>query len=319
MWQSALVKVLVSGGCGFIGSNLTRRLISAGHGVRVLDDLSTGYVGNIKTSEVELITGSILDPDALARAVHGADTIVHLAALGSVPRSLADPLRSHDVNTNGTLAVLEAARATGVHVIYSSSSSVYGSVADLPRTESLPTRPMSPYGASKLAAEAYCLAYGTSFGLPVLPFRFFNVYGPRQAAGHAYAAAIPVFVDAALRCQPLPVDGDGLQTRDFTYVDTVTGVLADAVERRVTSDMPVNLAIGASISLLDVIAELEHILGRPLPVEYRPPRTGDVRASQSLPTLLRDTFPDIEVTPFAEGLAATVDWFCASGRYAQYM
>ena len=171
---------------------------------------------------------------------------------------------------------------------------------------------MSPYGASKLAAEAYCLAYSTSYGLPVMPFRFFNVYGPKQAAGHAYAAVIPVFIDAALSGRPLPLDGDGLQTRDFTYVDTVTGILADAVERRVTSEIPINLAIGATISLRDVIAELESIVGHPLAVESGPLRTGDVRASQSLPTLMRETFPHADVTPFDVGLATTVEWFRAS-------
>lgn len=145
---------------------------------------------------------------------------------------------------------------------------------------------MSPYAASKLAAESYLLAYGTSYGLPTLPFRFFNVYGPRQAAGHAYAAVVPVFIDAALRGQPLPLNGDGLQSRDFTFVDTVTWVLSDAVHRRVTSSVPVNLAIGANVKLLDLIAELEGQLERQLPIARHPDRVGDVRSSQSDPALM---------------------------------
>ena len=305
----------MTGGCGFIGSNLVRRLLAASHEVSVIDDLSTGFRCNIEMLSDSIAEASVLDIVRLAHTADGADAIVHLAALGSVPRSVADPIASHNANVNGTLAVLEVARETGAHVLFASSSSVYGSVKDLPRTEALPTRPMSPYGASKLAAEAYCLAYAHSYGMPVMPFRFFNVYGPRQAAGHAYAAVIPVFIDAALRGLPLPLDGDGLQTRDFTFVDTVTGVLVDAIERKVTYDIPVNLAIGASVSLVDVIGQLELLLGHELPIEPRPSRTGDVRASQSLPTLFRELFPNAQVTPFEQGLAETLEWFKASGKY----
>ena len=300
--------VLVTGGAGFIGSNLVRAL-NHGDSVAVIDDLSTGFVGNIAGLPLDFLQGSILDQEVLARAAAGADAIVHLGALGSVPRSVADPIASHHANATGTLHVLEAARREGAYLTAASSSSVYGSVPDLPRVESLATRPMSPYAASKLATESYVLAYGTSYGLPTLPLRFFNVYGPRQAAGHAYAAVVPVFIDAALRNLPLPVNGDGTQSRDFTYVDTVTWVLADAIHRQVTSDVPVNLAIGANISLLDVIAELEGILGRAVPVDHRPPRIGDVHASQSRPELLMRLFPEIPITPFEEGLRATIKWF----------
>lgn len=307
------MRVLVTGGAGFIGSNLVRRLLADGDDVVVIDDLSTGYAHNLAELPIEFVQGSILDQDALAQAVAGAEAVVHLAALGSVPRSVKDPVASHHANATGTLHVLEAARREGAYVTAASSSSVYGSVPDLPRVESLPTRPMSPYAASKLATESYVLAYGTSYGMPTLPFRFFNVYGPRQAAGHVYAAVIPVFVDAALRGQPLPLNGDGKQSRDFTFVDTVTWVLADAVHRQVVSDVPVNLAIGANVSLLDLIAELEEQLGHSVEVEHRPPRVGDVIASQSDPVLLRELFPDVPVVPFEEGLAATIGWFRAQG------
>ncbi len=307
------MRVLVTGGAGFIGSNLVRRLLADGDDVAVIDDLSTGYRHNLDDLDIEFFEASILDAEALGRAARGADAVVHLAALGSVPRSVKDPIASHHANATGTLMVLEAARREGAYVTAASSSSVYGSVLELPRQEDLPTRPMSPYAASKLAAESYVLAYGTSYGLPTLPFRFFNVYGPRQAAGHVYAAVIPVFIDAALRGEPLPLNGDGLQSRDFTFVDTVTWVLADAVHRRVESSVPVNLAIGANVTLLDVIGELELMLGREIPVERRPERVGDVRASQSRPVLLRELFPGLPETPFHDGLAATFGWFVAEG------
>lgn len=303
------MRILVTGGAGFIGSNLVRRLLKDGDTVSVIDDLSTGFRENLQGLPIDYHEGSILDRETLAEAMKGAEAVIHLGALGSVPRSVNDPVSSHEANATGTLLVLEAARQETAHVVAASSSSVYGSVPDLPRIESLATRPMSPYAASKAATEAYVLAYGSSYGLPTLPFRFFNVFGPRQAAGHAYAAVIPAFIDAGLKGEPLPLNGDGLQTRDFTFVDTVTWVLADAVHRRVTSDMPVNLAIGANVSLLDLISDLEDILGRQLPVLRKPARVGDVRASQSDPRLLRRLFPDVPETPFPDGLRSTVEWF----------
>lgn len=303
------MRVLVTGGAGFIGSNLVRRLLADGDSVVVIDDLSTGFAENLEGLNIDFVHASILDQNALMSAAKGAEAIVHLAALGSVPRSVANPVASHAANATGTLMVCEAARHVGAYLTAASSSSVYGSVPDLPRVESLATRPMSPYAASKLATEAYVLAYGTSYDLQTMPFRFFNVYGPRQAAGHVYAAVIPTFIDAALRGEALPLNGDGKQSRDFTFVDTVTWVLADAVHRRVTSPVPVNLAIGANVTLLDLIAEIERQLGHSVAVEHRPERVGDVRASQSDPQLLRELFPETPETSFAEGLAATVDWF----------
>ena len=311
------MRILVTGGAGFIGSNLVRRLLADGDSVAVIDDLSTGYRANIEGLPIDFVEASILDEDALARAAAGAEAIIHLGALGSVPRSVKDPMTSHHANATGTLMVCQAAQREGAHLTAASSSSVYGSVPDLPREESLPTRPMSPYAVTKLATESYLLAFAAAYGMPTLPFRFFNVYGPRQAAGHVYAAVIPVFIDAALRGEPLPVNGDGLQSRDFTFVDTVTWVLADAAHRRVTSDRPVNLAIGANVTLLDLVAELERLVGRELPIEHRPPRVGDVRASQSNPALLRSLFPDVPEIPFVEGLAATVEWFGTLPGYDQ--
>jgi UDP-glucose 4-epimerase len=311
------MRILVTGGAGFIGSNLVRRLLADGDSVAVIDDLSTGYAANLDGLDIDFTEASILDADALASAAAGADAIIHLGALGSVPRSVADPMASHQANATGTLMVCQAAQREGAHLTAASSSSVYGSVPDLPRRENLPTRPMSPYAVTKLATESYLLAFAASYDLPTLPFRFFNVYGPRQSAGHVYAAVIPVFIDAALRGQPLPLNGDGLQSRDFTFVDTVTWVLADAAHRRVTSDRPVNLAIGANVTLLDLIAELERMLDRELPIEHRPPRVGDVRASQSDPQLLRSLFPNVPEIPFTQGLTATLEWFRTLPQYQQ--
>ena len=305
------MRVLVTGGAGFIGANLCRALAARPEIERVvaLDDLSTGRAGNLDGTGVDLVEASILDAAVLARLVAEADAVVHLAARPSVPRSLADPEASHDVNATGTVRVLEACRRESVHVVAASSSSVYGSVAALPKHEDLPTRPLSPYGASKLATEAYVLAYGASFGLPVLPFRFFNVYGPLQPAGHAYAAVVPAFVDAAMRGEPLLIHGDGHQTRDFTFVGTVTGVLTDAVLRRVTSDEPVNLAFGTRVSVLELTRRLATVLGTPVEVRHGPARAGDIRDSQAADERLRRRFPDVAAVSLDDGLRRTVAWF----------
>jgi UDP-glucose 4-epimerase len=241
--------------------------------------------------------------------VAGADAVVHLAARPSVPRSLKDPVASHEVNATGTLYVLEAARRAGAHVIAASSSSVYGANPALPKHEGLATRPLSPYAASKLVTEAYTLAYGTSFGLPVLSFRFFNVYGPLQAAGHAYAAVIPAFIDAALSGRPATVFGDGNQSRDFTYVGTVCQVLGDAVTRKVTHPDAVNLAFGTRTSLLGLLDRLGEVLGAPVERTHIETRVGDVRDSQAADARLKELFPDVEPVPLDDGLAATVAWF----------
>ncbi|MGW0828117.1 NAD-dependent epimerase/dehydratase family protein [Streptomyces sp. NPDC002845] len=312
------MNIVVTGGAGFIGANLCRELLSRPDigGVVALDDLSTGSAANLVGTGVELIEGSILDQRLLDAVVSRADAVVHLAARPSVPRSLADPYASHDVNATGTVQVLESCRARGVHVVAASSSSVYGSVPDLPKHECLPTRPLSPYAASKLATEAYVLAYGSAFQLPTLALRFFNVYGPLQPAGHAYAAVVPAFVDAMMRRVPLRVFGDGRQTRDFTYVGTVARVLADAVLRRVTSSSPVNLAFGTRVSVLDLAYRLASVLEAPLEIVHEPARPGDVRDSQAADRLLRELFPAISPVPLDEGLAETVRWFQDLPQYA---
>lgn len=304
------MRVTVTGGAGFIGANLCRHLRGRGDDVVVIDDLSTGRRANLDgVPGVRLVEGTILDDAALDEAVAGADAVVHLAALGSVPRSVAEPLASHAANATGTVMVLEAARRHGLlHTVVAGSSSVYGANPTLPKHEDLATLPMSPYGASKLATEAYALAWQTSYGLPVLSFRFFNVYGPLQPADHAYAAVIPRFVHAALTGAPLTVHGDGTQSRDFTYVGAVCAAIADALARRVTAPTPVNLAFGTRSTLLQLIDMLEGQVGHPVERVHEANRAGDVPHSQADPTRLHALFPDVAAVPLADGLAATVEW-----------
>jgi UDP-glucose 4-epimerase len=307
-------RLVVTGGAGFIGANLVRSLTTVPwvQDLVVIDDLSTGNFENLDGVPARFVEGSVLDDRLLDETFDGASAVVHLAAIPSVPRSVADPVRSHEANATGTLRVLEAARRAGrPYVIVASSSSVYGANPELPKTEDMCPMPMSPYGASKLAAEGYARAYADSYGLDVLPFRFFNVFGPLQPPTHDYAAVIPAFISAALEGRPLRVYGDGLQTRDFTFVDTVVDTIIDAVARRVASPDPVNLAFGSRISLLELIATLEQVMQRRLPVELTDPRPGDVRESQADTARLRTLFPDITPVALGDGLRATAAWLAS--------
>ncbi|WP_271223537.1 NAD-dependent epimerase/dehydratase family protein [Streptosporangium carneum] len=305
------MKIVVTGGAGFIGANLCEQLSLRPDVSRilVLDDLSSGSPANLRDTRAELVHGSILDRSLLKEVVSEADAVVHLAARPSVAMSIDDPEGSHEVNATGTLRVLEACRAEGAYVVAASSSAVYGDSVENPKHEALAARPLSPYGVNKLATEAYTLAYAASFGMRTLALRFFNVYGPFQPADHAYAAVIPAFVDAALRGEPLRVHGDGLQTRDFTFVETVVSVLVDAVMREVTSETPVNVAHGAQVTLLELVRELSAVLGRPLKIRHDPPRKGDIRDSQASCDRLHRLFPDIAPVSLDVGLRRTVDWF----------
>ena len=304
------MKIAVTGGAGFIGSNLVRALTETSQvtEVVVVDDLSTGSRDNL-TGPARFVEGTILADDHLDQAFAGAASVIHLAAIPSVPRSVLNPLASHEANATGTVKVLEAARRHEVgQVIVASSSSVYGANPELPKHEGMRPMPLSPYAVSKLATEAYALAYSSCYGLPVLPFRFFFVFGPGQPADHAYAAVVPAFVSAALDDRPLRVFGDGRQTRDFTFVGTVCAVIVDAVLRRVATTDPVNLAFGSRTSLLELITELEDVFGRRLDVVHEPPRPGDVRDSQADNRVLRSLFPDVRPHPLRLGLAETVEW-----------
>lgn len=302
--------LLVTGGAGFIGSNLSRLALRAGHAVTVLDDFSTGYRENVETLDLRLVEGSVADRHAADEAMSGVDAVIHLGALGSVPRSIADPAASHLANATGTLTLLESARAAGVtHVSCASSSSVYGMNPALPKHEREWVRPMSPYAVTKLATEQYTLSYQQAYGMDTIAFRFFNVYGPLQRAGHVYAAVIPIFVDALMRGESLPINGDGSNSRDFTYVGTVCKVLLDAAERRVTDPEPVNLAFGTNTTLLELVSRIEQAAGVSADVVHREPRAGDVKHSQADNTRLRTLFPDVRPVSLEEGLAETVAWF----------
>ena len=303
------MKIVVTGGAGFIGSNLCRRLAVGGDTeIVVVDDLSTGRLGNLADLDVDLRTVSILEEDALTAACEGAASIVHLAAVASVPRSVADPRRTHDANVTGTLAVLDVARAVGAHVVVASSSSVYGHNPALPKTEDMLCLPASPYAVSKLAAESYALAYRSCYDMACTAFRFFNVYGPSQPPDHVYAAVVPAFVAAALRGAPLIVHGDGEQSRDFTFVDSVTDVLARSALQGTSAERPVNLALGTRTTINDLIAVLEGLLGHRLDVEHRPVRAGDVRHSQACGASLRRLFPGVDAVPIEQGLSRTIAW-----------
>ncbi len=304
------MRILITGGAGFIGHNLARLVLEAGHDVRVLDDLSNGYRDNLDGLDVDFREASILDEAAVGSAVSGMDSVLHLAALGSVPRSIQDPLRSHHANATGTLTVLDQARAADVsHVVSASSSSVYGMNPALPKGEREWVRPMSPYAVSKLATEQYTLAYQQSFGFDTLAFRFFNVYGPGQRAGHVYAAVIPTFIDALLKGEPLWINGDGTNSRDFTFVRTVCNVLLDAAERRVSAPEPVNLAFGTNTTVLTLVKELEAASSLTAVVRHRDPRPGDVPHSQADNASLRQLFPDVQAVSLGDGLQQTLDWF----------
>jgi UDP-glucose 4-epimerase len=308
------LKIVVTGGAGFIGSNVVRALVEMPEvsDIVVIDDLSTGRLDNVAGLPTRFVCGSILESALLDDAFAGAASVVHLAAVPSVPRSIEDPVRTHQANATGTLTVLEAARRHRVpQVILASSSSVYGANPALPKRESLRPMPLSPYAVSKLATEAYAVAYASCYGMAVLPFRFFNVFGPGQAANHAYAAVVPAFVSAALDGRPLRVFGDGRQTRDFTYVGSVASVLVEAVRRRVSAPDAVNLAFGTRTSLLGLIAKLEAVLGRSVEVVHEAPRPGDVRDSQADCTRLRTLFPTVSPYPLRVGLEATVAWMSA--------
>jgi len=308
-----MAKVAVTGGAGFIGSNLTRRLISEGHEVVVFDDLSTGLISNVDQSNCTFISASITDPKALQTGLKDCQTIFHLGARGSVPRSIKNPVATHDVNATGTLNVLEVARSSGAHVIFSSSSSVYGRNMQLPKDESMWLGPMTPYAASKLAAEGYVQAYASAYRVPTTLLRFFNVFGPRQRPDHEYAAVLPKWIWLAMHNQPIQVFGDGTASRDFTYVDTVLDVAITAMNQKVTSDGAINLAYGNRISLNETIGLMKQHFPD-LEVNYTVDRPGDVKESKNSPELLKNLFPAVQPKAFEVALSETITWLKEFGQ-----
>jgi UDP-glucose 4-epimerase len=275
---------VVTGGAGFIGSHLVDALVNRGHTVRVLDDFSTGSPINLEPvrDRVEVTRGDVSEPEAVRRAILGAELVFHQAALPSVPRSVADPVRTHEVCATGTLRLLLAARDAGVRrVVYAASSSAYGDSERLPRREGDPTRPLSPYAVAKLVGEQYCAVFSQVYGLETVRLRYFNVFGPRQPPDSPYSAVIPLFLTALLAGRAPVIQGDGRQSRDFTYVEDVIQANLLAADAPGVSGAVYNVGCGQRTSLLELVAALNSLLGTDLRPTHTAPRPGDVRHSQA--------------------------------------
>jgi UDP-glucose 4-epimerase len=313
-------RVLVTGGAGFIGSHLVERLLAGGHVVRVLDNFSTGSRANLPFAgrygaALEVIEGDIRNGQAVASALAGVSLVFHQAAMRSVPRSVEDPLGANEHNVTGTLNVLEAARRTGVRrVVYASSSSVYGDRPDLPKREDQPPAPISPYAVSKTAGEQYAAVWHRLFGLETVGLRYFNVFGPRQDPASEYAAVIPRFILWGLRGEPLQVHGDGEQSRDFTYVDNVVDANVTAAHADGVGGEVFNVGCGARVSLLDIAARLETLLGRRLERRHGPARPGDVRHTLADIDKAKRMLGYMPVVGFDEGFRRTLEYFRAPSR-----
>jgi nucleoside-diphosphate-sugar epimerase len=304
---------LVTGGAGFIGSNIVTELVERGARVRVLDDFSTGRRENLASllEYIDLIEGSLQDLPTVRRAVEGVDYVLHQAALPSVARSIDNPLATHAVNTTGTLHLLVSARDAGVkRVVYASSSSIYGDSPTLPKQEDMPPRPKSPYAVSKLAGEQYCRSFAGVYDLETVCLRYFNVFGPRQDPTSQYSAVIPLFITAILRGELPTVYGDGGQSRDFTYVTNV--VQANFLAATAPDDVVgrvFNVACGERYTLLDLIAALNDILGTGVEPVHAAARPGDVRHSLADITAAQEAMGYRVEVDFHEGLRRTVEWF----------
>ncbi len=306
-------KWLVTGGYGFIGSNIVKELVSRNEEVCVIDDLSTGRKQNLKEEEgkFKYFNADILDKDALDQAVHGVDYILHQAAIPSVQRSVDDPEGSNNVNVNGTIAVLEAARRAKVkRVIYAASSSAYGDQPQTVKTEELCPMPLSPYAVGKLAAEYYLGAFYTCYGLETVSLRYFNVFGPNQDPNSEYSAVIPLFITKCLNNESPTIYGDGTQSRDFTYV--LNNVIANITAATTTSPVAgnvFNIACGKSFTLLDLLNEINRILGKNIKPIFAEPRRGDVKHSLASIEKAHKSFGYSVQVDFHDGLRKTIEWY----------
>jgi UDP-N-acetylglucosamine/UDP-N-acetyl-alpha-D-glucosaminouronate 4-epimerase len=312
-----LSSFLITGGAGFIGSNIVEHLVERGESVRVLDDLSTGYLRNIDPflGKIDFIEGDIRSSDDCSRAVMGVDYVLHLATLPSVPRSVADPLASHEVSTTGTLNLLVAAREASVkRFVFSSSSSVYGDQDAEFKSETLLPMPLSPYAAAKAACEHYLRAFAQCYGLETVSLRFFNVFGPRQDPNSAYSAVIPKFITAVSQGKPPTVHGDGLQARDFTYVENnVRAVVLAATRKFKAAGQVYNIACGTSYTVLDILAEINTAFGTEIAPIHSETRVGDVRLSKADISQARADLKYEVFVPFGEALKRTIDWYREHG------
>ncbi|MBN1555969.1 MAG: SDR family oxidoreductase [Phycisphaerae bacterium] len=309
-----MAKYLVTGGAGFIGCNLTRYILEKGHDVVVLDNFATGKRENLAeiVDQITLIEGDIRDRDTVDRAVQGCAAIFHEAALGSVPRSVEDPVTSHDVNVNGTITVLESARAAGVkRLIFAASSSAYGDQEESPKHEQMVPRPISPYAASKLACEAYLRGYAAVYGMETFCLRYFNVFGPYQDPFGAYAAVIPAFVSSLLKGKQPVVFGTGEQSRDFCFIQNVclANWLAATAPAEVCKGQVVNIACHKATTLNQILDQLRELLGVDVKAEYKDMRRGDVMHSLADISLAKKTIGYEPRVYFEEGLRNAIDWY----------
>jgi UDP-glucose 4-epimerase len=303
---------LVTGGAGFIGSHLVEALVERGDRVRVLDDFSTGDVANLDDvrNRVEITEGDITDLATVRTAMRDVEVVFHQAALASVPRSVANPVATHRVCVDGTLNILLAARDAGVRrVVYAASSSAYGNSVRLPKTETDPTAPLSPYAASKLAAEHYCAAFSEVYRLETVRLRYFNVFGPRQTPDSPYAAVIPLFIQALTAGKSPTVHGDGEQSRDFTFVADVVQANLLAAQAPDVSGKVYNIACGRRTTLLELLGHLNHLLGTNIAPTHTAARPGDVRHSQASITRACEELGYRPTTDVASGLQQCLEWW----------
>jgi len=303
---------LVTGGAGFIGSHLVEALLRRGEKVRVLDNLSTGFLSNLDSvqDQIEFVEGEVQDTETVAQVVEGVDCIYHQAALASVPRSVERPLDTNAACVTGTVTLLDAARRAGVRrVVYAASSSAYGDQPQSVKRETDLPVPISPYGAAKLAGESYCQAFFATYGFETVTIRYFNVFGPRQDPNSPYSAVIPLFITAMLSGRQPVIFGDGLQSRDFTYVANVVDANLLAAEAEAAPGNVINVAAGGSITLLDLLDALNDLLGTDVKPRYDPPRPGDIRESKADISRARKLLGYEPRIDFRQGLSMSIDYY----------
>jgi UDP-glucose 4-epimerase len=310
-----MTQCLVTGGAGFIGSHIVRRLLEKGRKVRVLDDLSTGKRENLAdvAGQIELVEGSICDVPTVQRCMSGVEVVFHLAARASVPRSVAEPKPAHEINVTGTLNLLIAARDAKVRrLVYSASSSAYGDTPTLPKREDMCPQPLSPYAVSKLAAEHYCACWARVYGLQTVALRYFNVFGPRQDPKGAYAAVIPAFVSRMLKGERPVIFGDGEHSRDFCFIENVVNANMLAAEAKEVHGEVVNVACGQRTTLNEIVADINKLLGTSIQPEYQPPRAGDVKHSLADVSAAKRVIGYEPRVFFPEGLRRSIEWYKAN-------
>lgn len=307
-----MANYLVTGGAGFIGSNIVDRLVELGHVVRVLDDFSSGHRANLDqvADRIDLVEGTIYDVETCRAACRDIEIVLHQAAVPSVPKSMADPVTSHRANVDGIFNMLLASRDAGVRrFVMAASSSSYGETPELPKRETMPVCPISPYGANKAIGEIYCYAFYKSFGLQTVALRYFNVFGPRQDPNSQYAAAIPAFLACLLKGEPPTVYGDGEQSRDFSHVENIIQANLKAAEVAETHGEVLNIACGAQVTVNEVIHMMNDLIGTSIEPIYEPERPGDIKHSWADVSLAREVIGFEPVVQFREGLERAFQWY----------